>query len=331
MERSTRLDSIKFVLIFFVVLGHMVESGTNDIWNAKVHTLIYSFHMPAFIYVSGYVFRRTTGMRKFWKSILNMLLVYGIFQVLFFGDPLRYYTGEGKSLTINGLCSNITNPLTPASVLWYLMSLMTWRIVTQFVPLRMLENKKRFLMCALAVSVAAAFVPLGRELSFQRTCAFYFYFLLGYYDGHQHFMEHILGKYFGRKTLLWTVIVFYIALIAVVPRIPDSMLVQFFSFWQKSLILPLRIVSYLWVLPLMWAVLNIIPDNTFFSMEGKHTLFYYIYHVYLVYLVQRLIESFALPSSLLFMLLYSVAAMWTMYAMRRIGWLEQLLRPIRKR
>lgn len=93
MERDTRLDSIKFVLIFMVVLGHMVECGTNDMWNTKVYTLIYSFHMPAFIYVSGYVFRRTTDMRKFWKSILNMLLIYGIFQMLFFGDPLRYYTG----------------------------------------------------------------------------------------------------------------------------------------------------------------------------------------------------------------------------------------------
>lgn len=331
MERNTRLDSVKFVLIFVVVLGHMVECGTNDIWNAKVHTLIYSFHMPAFIYVSGYVFRRTTDIRKFRKSILNMLLVYGIFQLLFFGDPLRYYMGGGKSLTINGLRDNAIGFFTPASVLWYLMSLVTWRTVTQFVPLRMLENRKWFLMCALVVSVAAAFVPLGREFSFQRTCAFYLYFLLGYYDGRQHFTSYIPGDYSGKKTICLIVIVLYFVLIMVGPRVPDSMLVQFFSFWQKPLILPLRIVSYLWVLPLMWAVLNIIPDMACFSSEGKHTLFYYIYHVYLVYLMQRLIESFALPSSLPFMLFYSVAAMWIMFCMRRIGWLERLLRPMQKR
>ena len=54
-ERDYLWDNIKAVLIFFVVAGHVLEMS-------KLHTglavfadnFIYSFHMPAFVFVSGY-------------------------------------------------------------------------------------------------------------------------------------------------------------------------------------------------------------------------------------------------------------------------------------
>lgn len=49
--RNYRMDNIKSFLILCVVLGHMLElSGTGG-W----YRVIYSFHMPAFIFVSGFL------------------------------------------------------------------------------------------------------------------------------------------------------------------------------------------------------------------------------------------------------------------------------------
>lgn len=93
-----------------------------------------------------------------------------------------------------------------------------------------------------------------------------------------------------------------------------------------------RFVTMMKLIPRFWrksrqiASANGVAPGTVFTDMLKC-----LYHVYLVYLVQRLIESFAFPSSLPFMLLYSVVAMWIMFGMRRIGWLERLLHPIRKR
>lgn len=59
MNRITWADSLKGILIVIVVLGHSIqasmmqlgESFLDDyLWN-----LIYSFHMPAFMAISGFV------------------------------------------------------------------------------------------------------------------------------------------------------------------------------------------------------------------------------------------------------------------------------------
>ena len=55
-KRLLWLDSLKGWLILLVVLGHAIQYSMvgscedNHLWN-----IIYSFHMPAFMAVSGYV------------------------------------------------------------------------------------------------------------------------------------------------------------------------------------------------------------------------------------------------------------------------------------
>lgn len=55
-------DSLKGILIILVVLGHAIQAVfkqgcfDNHVWN-----LIYSFHMPAFMAVSGFVNYRLGG------------------------------------------------------------------------------------------------------------------------------------------------------------------------------------------------------------------------------------------------------------------------------
>ena len=64
-DRIIWADSLKGALIILVVLGHSIqevlgpECFNNHIWN-----LIYSFHMPAFMAISGYLNYRTTGIRN---------------------------------------------------------------------------------------------------------------------------------------------------------------------------------------------------------------------------------------------------------------------------
>lgn len=52
--RDTYWDSLKFVLIFLVVLGHMIEPYiTSSKVILAVYNFIYLFHMPLFVFVSG--------------------------------------------------------------------------------------------------------------------------------------------------------------------------------------------------------------------------------------------------------------------------------------
>lgn len=67
-ERIVYIDRLKGFGIFLVVLGHLIQ---NNVINGTSHTLfnvIYSFHMPFFFFLSGYVAYKTTKIDSI-KSI----------------------------------------------------------------------------------------------------------------------------------------------------------------------------------------------------------------------------------------------------------------------
>ncbi len=96
MKRDIRLDLIKAIAIILVVLGHSIQDccGSDyteslafyDNWLFKV---IYSFHMPLFMCVSGWLFARSvakydTGrlIRNKALALLVPILVWGTLQYI---------------------------------------------------------------------------------------------------------------------------------------------------------------------------------------------------------------------------------------------------------
>lgn len=58
-QRNNHIDIIKGLAIFLVIWGHIVQdtAGNADIYfDNIVFKVIYSFHMPLFMLVSGYVY-----------------------------------------------------------------------------------------------------------------------------------------------------------------------------------------------------------------------------------------------------------------------------------
>ena len=80
--RDTTFDSVKFVVIALVILGHTFQLNMHGL-NAHLFTFGISFHMPAFIMMSGYVYRDSEPW-KFWRNILELMLVILIFQIIYF-------------------------------------------------------------------------------------------------------------------------------------------------------------------------------------------------------------------------------------------------------
>lgn len=96
VARNPSVDAIKGVLMLFVVLGHVL---LGNIDNNIVRYVIYSFHMPVFFFVSGYLINTDKlamlTMRqlftKYWKRMISMwcvawivyttYVVYGHFNV----------------------------------------------------------------------------------------------------------------------------------------------------------------------------------------------------------------------------------------------------------
>ena len=68
-NRIIYIDIAKTICIILVVLGHYVPNNCPEWW-IMVHDIIYSFHMPLFMFASGFVYIAT---RKEQQSYLNFI------------------------------------------------------------------------------------------------------------------------------------------------------------------------------------------------------------------------------------------------------------------
>ncbi|WP_158847909.1 acyltransferase family protein [Algibacter sp. L1A34] len=69
-ERLLYIDRLKGFTIFLVVLGHVLQYNTQNPFDNIIFNIIYSFHMPFFFFLSGYVANITTKITSITSAIL---------------------------------------------------------------------------------------------------------------------------------------------------------------------------------------------------------------------------------------------------------------------
>ena len=93
--RSVNIDLLRFIAIVFVVVGHSIQygSGSNySYYDNLLFRIIYSFHMPLFTIISGYLFYNSINKYKTKTLIGKRLLSLGI--------PIITYSTLGVILEI---------------------------------------------------------------------------------------------------------------------------------------------------------------------------------------------------------------------------------------
>lgn len=94
MERLVYIDILKGIAIILVVMGHMFVPYT-DYLDSTVNQMIYSVHMPLFIFLSGFVFHLSQGKHSvritIMKRILSLLLPFFCLSAVYcFANDISY-------------------------------------------------------------------------------------------------------------------------------------------------------------------------------------------------------------------------------------------------
>jgi fucose 4-O-acetylase-like acetyltransferase len=170
-ERYLALDNARFVLIALVVVGHLLEQLVNTgPLSDTLYRWIYLFHMPGFILISGALSKRTLTHRRLLGLATGLLVPYVIFQTLYPAWDALLFPGNDWS----------QGYLTPYWLLWYLPSLVCWRLMLP------LFAHRWALPVAVAIALAAGLAPwIGYPFSLSRTLVFFPLFLLGHRIGAQ--------------------------------------------------------------------------------------------------------------------------------------------------
>lgn len=161
-SRDTFVDSIRGVAIFLVVFGHFIEPYIGYEQFRLLYLSIYLFHMPLFVFITGIFVKTTLNERDYTGIIKGIFIPLLVFQILYKLFVYFYPSGYGYG------------PLVPHSILWFLLSLIMWRIFAPFFlsPVGLSIS----IMMAL---VAGYFPQIGYDLSLARTVYFFPFFIFG--------------------------------------------------------------------------------------------------------------------------------------------------------
>ncbi|MFI0979376.1 acyltransferase family protein [Streptomyces sp. NPDC021093] len=173
-RRDAYFDNAKYLAIVLVAVGHswpLVLSGSRA--TEALYMLVYVFHMPAFILISGY-FSRSFDMRphKLMRLVSSVVVPYVVFQTVYAG--FFAYMEDGPMTP---------HLLSPYFLMWFLLALFVWRLLT---PLFMAVRWP--VQISLLVAAAASVTPgMSEQLSVQRVLQFLPFFVLGLRLRPQHF------------------------------------------------------------------------------------------------------------------------------------------------
>ena len=160
--RDYLFDNYKALLIILVIIGHFIQPCyDNNILLYTVKYVIYAFHMPAFIFISGYFSKKNTSWQKSFQKVL----------MPYFSFELIYYFYYNYCLGLN----TDLNLAVPKFSLWYLLALFVWKIATPYV--RCIPH---YFGLSVVAGLAIGFLPAGGKIfSISRIFVFYPYFLAG--------------------------------------------------------------------------------------------------------------------------------------------------------
>lgn len=118
-NRITEIDFIKFVMITLMVAFHLVFIGDTY---PVAKCVVYAFHMPCFLLISGYVCNATKKLPKFLETIMWLAIPYIVMESAYiFGASIFNIREHIDNLTLQVFLDHLfINPLGPY---WYLHTL----------------------------------------------------------------------------------------------------------------------------------------------------------------------------------------------------------------
>lgn len=277
-ERDAFWDNVKLLLIILVVIGHFLEPyrDIDYFWPRYLFTVIYTFHMPAFVFVSGLFGKRVIAGERFrFERVITFIILYASYKVIgtVFSHALWHSEMKFDFFYEEGLA-------------WYLLAMAIWLCMTFFV-----KNMRPVII--VPISIVMAFIVgfgTGAEdiLAYFRVINYWPFFLLGFYLDREK-LNHFLSQRWLRVAGMIGLILFlfltwrhigdywtYIRLFTgrnsyeAIAGIWDG-----FHAWY-------RFIYYPYVIAIGICVFSVVPRKRFgvFTACGSRTLTVYYLHIF---------------------------------------------------
>ena len=292
-NRVMKWDNAKCVLIFFVVLGHLINETVSYTYDPdlavleKINFFIYTFHMPAFIFISG-LFSKKTVDNKRYDKIGSYLRLYFVMTFIVFFSKFIIRGRAPYSLMYE------------LGVPWYALSLFSMFLIMIFLRS---YNKTEVMIGVIVLGALIGYDKhAGSFLCLSRTLTFLPFFVLGYYLDIKKLVEFLEQKIV--KIVSAVILVVYAVAVSLNTEKVYYLYKNFFkgrSTYKGTFKIDIvgegfnsygwlyRIIYYILVTILIMAFFSLIPNTkTVLSKLGSRTLPVFAIHYGVVFIIVNL-------------------------------------------
>nr|WP_243107905.1 acyltransferase family protein [Clostridium perfringens] len=285
-NRNYLIDNSKGLLIFLVVLGHSLEFIRKDYEVARLlYVFIYEFHMPVFVFISGYLSKNVEkGRRNAVRNFLTPFLLFNIiWNLITLVGPL-FLRGEFTELPSEQAFSFFT----PGWALWYIFAMFLWKILLP----DLLKFKNIFILSIIAGIFVKLSGEFGSYMALSRTITFAPFFLAGYYSSEEKLKRFRKFTRFNILNKVPSILILIIGVLIALIFVNYSNIADEFFWADRSYSnfnieiftgILLYIAVYIIGFAFVYVFINLMPENqTFLSKIGKNTLSVYFLHTYFI-------------------------------------------------
>lgn len=257
-NRSAYWDNMKGVLMLLVVFAHILFQlqDYSDTINSTVD-YIYMFHMPAFVFISGF-FGKSERSHSF-ESIIKLVFLFFIFN------------------SIIGFIYGFKSLLQPMFSYWYLIALIAWRLTAHHIA----KFKDINLILFIIALFAGFYSSIDNTFSAARIIGFYPFYMSGYLLSAEK-SDKLCRKKYTKKLLSGSLCLIGSAVLMYIGY-------HFFYYTDNALQMAAyedsvdafgRIVLYVIAFLAIYALRCFTPQNKipFITMFGRNSLWIYVFH-----------------------------------------------------
>lgn len=207
-ERDVIIDAVKAFAIISVVVGHSIQYGfsadylrSGAYFDNVLFKIIYSYHMPLFMLISGYLF--AYSINRDWKSVIKKKSLSLLVPVFAWGAVklVKYIIWQIQNDDLTFEEAVIYYLDTSVRHLWFLWAIFWCSLIVLVVNRLFTDNLAIYTL----IFVASFFVPDGLNLELYKFM--YPYFVVGYLFNSKGFKNWI-HPYLNYKLLIVLGVVF---------------------------------------------------------------------------------------------------------------------------
>lgn len=173
-SRLFYLDNLKGLLIILVVLGHAIQGSQPDYQHDVLFRVIYSFHMPLFFLISGFLtykghYDSSLIKKRFYQCIIP-------FVVWAFLTPALKTGVFDMQQTIKALCY-------PDNGLWFLYNLFFYCAIANMTEKvsSIIKQRQEYVLLTAFVFLYVLMAIFHTLFNVTQICWYFVFFAMGYY------------------------------------------------------------------------------------------------------------------------------------------------------